>query len=161
MKKRFVWPAVLVPATTLAVFIVAACGDDAPPFRAAPGADAAATTPSCYENPEACPQGQTCWFMNQPPSRFQCVEAGVGTAGATCVSRAGIATCSDDMLCMSLFVSNSTGSGTTTESKCLRYCNPDAGGGALCSPGTECRREAFTNLLNVAACFPQLSPDGG
>lgn len=104
--------------------------------------------PPCNTNPWSCPDGQTCWIMNQAGS-FSCLNSdATKVKGAECLNIMGQATCGDDMICFQLQ--------GQAKGVCAPYCDntiPSRG----CDTGETCTT-LILGSSTASACRPAATP---
>jgi hypothetical protein len=113
-----------------------------------------AAAPPCNENPWECPSTQTCW--PEDLSTFECLNAGPGTLGTSCVNTVGTPTCGAGLACFQSVTS-------TTNGTCVAYCsNTDPS--HACPGGSVCEAAALGGVggpvFNICVS-PNTGDDGG
>lgn len=89
-----------------ALFFLSACdpGEDAPADDTSDTGDTGDTGAmmGCEADPWACPEGQTCWAVDQANTEFECLNSGPAEQGEECQNLPGSPTCADGLGCFSV-----------------------------------------------------------
>jgi hypothetical protein len=98
------------PALLLLALVIPACSSGSGP--------AAVPPVPCNQDPWECTSEQTCWPTSS--SSYECLTAGPGALGSTCVDDVGTPTCGTGLACFQSL--------SSAEGSCVAYCSTTIAG---------------------------------